>query len=510
MNYPGPNQRCAIYFRVSSKEQLEGHSLEAQKALCQEYARSRGWIVVALFEGEGESAKSDKRKGFQRAIAFLRAGGADIFLTHKVDRFARNLFDALTYWHELNSLGIKYCSVSEQFDFTTPMGWLMMIMLAALAELFLKNLSAETAKGKRQRAVKGLWNGDLPFGYRLAADGVHAEPDPASAPGVELAFSEYAKGVYNDLDIARRLNAAGYRTRGKRGSIPFSKDTVCSMLKNPFYKGVVTYKGDEFPGRQTALVDADLYERAQAMRRRRRLAPRRGNRNKRPYPLSQIAFCADCRRPLRGMSIRQRRYYRDPDRDYDGNCQSPRYIPADALEGAVTALLMSIQLSDVGRLVELAGNGHDPATAERRRLRAEAKRRRANELYLEGLTDRAGYDRAMLESQAELDAIRPASAFDVARAADLLRNLPRLWAEANDQERKTLLQAMLERVFVRGTEVVAVQSTTDLYPLLKLVWSGPDGERGSSRLRLLPTLHNTALIAPATPPAHVGPFAPIP
>lgn len=506
MNFPGHKMRCAIYIRVSSKEQLEGHSLEAQKALCQEFARSRGWEIVALFEGEGESAKTDKRKGFQRAIAFLRAGGADVFLTHKVDRFARNLFDALTYWHELKTLGVTYCSVIEQFDFTTPMGWLMMVMLAALAELFLKNLSAETAKGKRQRAIKGFWNGDLSFGYRVAADGLHAEPDPVTGPGVQLAFSEYAKGVYNDLDIARLMNAAGYRSRGKRGSNPFSKDTVCAMLQNPFYKGVVTYKGEEFPGRHVALIDPELFERAQAMRRRRRMAPRRGNRNKVTYPLSQLVFCADCRRALRGMNNNGRRIYRDPDREHDGVCQSPRYISADKLEANVAGLLMSIELSDVHQLVERAGNGHDPATAARRRIHAEAKRRRANELYLEGLIDRAGFDRAKLEAQAELDAIRPASAFDVARAADLLRNLPRLWELANAQEKQTLLQAMLERVFVCGTEIVAIQPTVDLFPSVQGVWSGPDGGPGSPRPQVPPALRQIALIAPATPPAQVGPL----
>jgi len=66
-------------------------------------------------------------------------------------------------------LGVGYVSASEQFDFTTPIGKVMLVMLAAFAEWYLDNLSAETKKGKRARAEKGLWNGNPPFGYRRPA-----------------------------------------------------------------------------------------------------------------------------------------------------------------------------------------------------------------------------------------------------------------------------------------------------------------------------------------------------
>lgn len=207
--------RCAIAIRVSSEMQVDGHSLDAQIDPCTAFANQRGWNVVKVFKGEGESAKTDKRKEFQNLIAFVRAGGADVVLTHKIDRFARNVNDALTYLHEFNQLGVTYASATEQFDFTTPWGRMMLVMLAAFAELFLNTLSAETSKGKRQRAEKGYWNGDLSFGYRRVADSHDAEPDPATAPGVVLAFTEYAQGHMTDIDIARLLNERVYRTRNK-------------------------------------------------------------------------------------------------------------------------------------------------------------------------------------------------------------------------------------------------------------------------------------------------------
>ena len=54
--------------------------------------------------------------------------------------------------------------------------------------------------------------------------------------GIVLAFTRRAAGD-SDAEIARALNAAGYRTTGNRGRNLFSKDTVSPMLQNRFYVG---------------------------------------------------------------------------------------------------------------------------------------------------------------------------------------------------------------------------------------------------------------------------------
>lgn len=53
----------------------------------------------------------------------------------------------------------------------------------------------------------------------------------------------------------------------------------------------------------------------------------------------------------------------------------------------------------------------------RRRARAEAKLRRAKELYLESVMERANYDRAVREVKAKLDALRPVSRPEVELAS---------------------------------------------------------------------------------------------
>lgn len=527
--------RVVLYLRVSTDEQArEGHSLEAQLKACLAFAASRGWDVNAIcldpIDGLDEigpspqiqrmidagrpndiqkyaggrrrapsSGKTDRRPGFQHMIAMIRMGQADVVLTHKLDRFSRSITDVLAYMREFNRANVAYTSATEQFDFTTPIGKVMLTLLAAFAEWYLDNLSAETKKGKRTRAEKGFWNGDLPFGYRVGQDGVTAEPDPETAPVVVQAFMAYAKGDVGAGDIARLLNEAGHRTRNKRrnGPQPFGKDAAADMLVNVFYSGRVAYKGQVFPGKHQALVSDDIFEQCQAVRRRKALMPRQPNPQTRIYPLSRLLYCADCRRPLRGQHARGRRWYRDPDREYDGTCTQPSYVQAEEIEAQVAAILTAVKLPEDwdAAIAEAAIRGLDGDDTDRRRQRAEEKVKRANELYVESLISREEFDRRNIEARVELDSLKPVPQPDIAAMAELIRDLPRTYEVATPAERQRLFQAMLERAFVRERRVVALQPTPQVYALLKSI-ADPTGIQSAVNPA-------ARIIPPATPLAHV-------
>ena len=84
--------RAVIYYRVSSKEQTEGYSLEVQKERCEEYAKRKGYIVVDSFGGTYESAKSDtERKEFSRMLKFVKSKRNNInaVIVYSTSRFSR-------------------------------------------------------------------------------------------------------------------------------------------------------------------------------------------------------------------------------------------------------------------------------------------------------------------------------------------------------------------------------------------------------------------------------------
>ncbi|RMH44574.1 MAG: recombinase family protein, partial [Gammaproteobacteria bacterium] len=158
--------RAVGYRRVSMREQVDGHSLDAQEVNIRQYADSHQWHLVEIYTDAGISAKKGShRPALERLMADAQAGRFEIVIVDKIDRFYRHLSGLLSALDKLNTWNVSFVSVQEQLDFTTVWGKLTLTVLGILAEIYLDNLRQETRKGKLQRARKGLWNGNIPFGY---------------------------------------------------------------------------------------------------------------------------------------------------------------------------------------------------------------------------------------------------------------------------------------------------------------------------------------------------------
>ncbi len=82
--------RAAIYARVSTEEQAQGYSIDAQLRACRERA---GPDALAYVE-EGKSARTEdsrKRPVFGQLLADAERGKSDCIIVHKLERFSRKL-----------------------------------------------------------------------------------------------------------------------------------------------------------------------------------------------------------------------------------------------------------------------------------------------------------------------------------------------------------------------------------------------------------------------------------
>ena len=85
---------AVIYARYSSDSQREA-SIEGQLRDCKDYAEKNGITVVGTYIDRAYSAKTDDRPDFQRMIKDSGKKIFDVVLVWKLDRFARNRFDAV-------------------------------------------------------------------------------------------------------------------------------------------------------------------------------------------------------------------------------------------------------------------------------------------------------------------------------------------------------------------------------------------------------------------------------
>ena len=157
--------RAAIYIRVSSDEQVDNWSLDAQSQQCLALAQARGWSVARIYDEPGLSAKTDQRPAFQQLLNHAEARLFDVIIVHKLDRFSRSLVDVVKHVTRLKQVNVGLVSVSEAWLDTTAQGEFLLYLTALLAQWDNQNRARETAKGKEARARAGCWNGTLSFGY---------------------------------------------------------------------------------------------------------------------------------------------------------------------------------------------------------------------------------------------------------------------------------------------------------------------------------------------------------
>ncbi len=348
--------RVRRYYRYSSDEQSDGWSIEAQDKASLTFIASRSdWTLDGkVYVDEAWSGKTVHRPDFQQMLEDARAGQFDVLVCHKLDRFSRSLVDVVLTLDELQKCGVTFASASEPIDFTTPMGRMLLFILAFFAEWYIQNLSAETTKGKHARFDSGYWNGDLRFGYNKFEAGEQLKagkvkklykPVPNSdAQFVRLAYELCAAG-HSDQFISDELNTAGSRTyrlienckKKADGTTDlklrrvWTKDSVFVLFRPEsaqFYLRNTPYIGEKErakakdlrqlktnPNTHEPIISQELHERAIDARIKRRHPGRIYTTHlTKVYLLGErIAHCAWCGAPMRATSSKsgqQNSYYR--------------------------------------------------------------------------------------------------------------------------------------------------------------------------------------------------------
>ena len=405
--------RAAVYARVSSEEQVQGYSIDAQLRACRTYAADKGWQVVGEYVDEGRSARTDnisKRPRFKEMLDEGLARHFNVILVHKLDRFSRNLRVTLDCFEKLSKVEVGFVSLSEQIDYSSPGGKLFLTMLGGLAQWYSDNLSQETKKGKRERKAQGLFNGLLPFGVAKGESGIPA-PDPATHPGLLLAFEVAGQGK-SDKAVAAALNLAGYRTTGNRGANPFSKDTVRGVLTNRFYLGYLPNgDGGWLRGRHAPIVDEELWQSAQEARMKRQ--QRRDGTTSRAsvYSLTGMMKCFCC-----GGKIH---LHRDPHGNPRGYCYNRTQGTKDCKQKGTFLSVYEEQVEEFLQRFEIPADYREKILEAYQQLQAvqdtgredqetlELRLERLRKLYSWGDLEESEYLKERDEIQRQLKALAP-------------------------------------------------------------------------------------------------------
>ncbi|MDH5828868.1 recombinase family protein [Sphingobacterium faecium] len=134
------------YARVSSREQ----STDAQVPDLEKFGFDE--LVSDKISG-----KIFERKGLEELRGKLRAD--DVLLVWRLDRLGRSMLEVLNLVAELKSAGVHLVSLKDGVDTRTPIGNLMLGLMASLAEYEFTLLKERQRAGIDARKLKGLPTG---------------------------------------------------------------------------------------------------------------------------------------------------------------------------------------------------------------------------------------------------------------------------------------------------------------------------------------------------------------
>jgi len=208
--------RAIGYVRVSTDKQAEtGVSLDAQAEKIRAMAVVHGAELVEIIVDGGESAKSSQRPGMQRLLALVEAKKVDGVIVAKLDRLTRSVKDLCSLLELFEKRNVALISVAESLDTGSAAGRLVITIMAAVSQWEREAVAERTRDAMGHKKRNGERVGNIAYGFRLAGDGEHVEPDDAEQAAIAAIRALRANGR-TLRQIAADLNGEGRRTR--RGS----------------------------------------------------------------------------------------------------------------------------------------------------------------------------------------------------------------------------------------------------------------------------------------------------
>lgn len=459
-----------IWARVSSREQREGYSIDAQLRACRDRAGKNNWTVAREFVVAESAKRGVERLAFNEMFKWVRANarreGIQSILAHKLDRVCRNMRDAVRLQELEDSCGVQLAFVDNQFG-PGAAGALSFNVMAAVAQYYSDNLRSEVLKGMDERVRQGWPPGYAPYGYVNVDDkNEPVQPHPVTSKSLMRLFDLYATGKYTYESLANKMEAEGHIYRPSQPRFNFS--AISYIMNNRFYIGELHRRGQIYQGKYKLLIARRTFNACQDLLKGK--SRRTGNPE---IMLSGgILRCGVCGYGITGENIRRKQqngdchvhlYYRCGNNKKIEGHPSVRWKGA-ALEKAILADLDSIRIPDQ-RIQEWFRNSieamfSDLKTVEADRCTRLTKRRteligmqdRLLNVFLQGMVDETAFNAKSAGLKAEVAEVEQQLAGENAITEqtgqialdvfDFSQNLVSIWNGSNFETRKAILDCV--------------------------------------------------------------------
>ena len=249
-------KKAVVYARYSCDKQTE-QSIEGQLRVCEDYAKANDIVIADKYIDQAMSGTNDNRPDFQRMLRDSRKKQWNYVLVYKLDRFSRDKYESVIHKRTLRNNGVKVLSVMENIP-DTPEGLILESLLEGMNQYYSEELSQKVKRGMKETRIKGNFTGGhILYGYKVVDKKILIDEDKSKI--VKYIFDRYAEGKIV-REIIEELTEKGiYNNKGK----PFYKTSICQMLSNEKYIGILRYEDEVFKNIYPQIISNETFELVQ-------------------------------------------------------------------------------------------------------------------------------------------------------------------------------------------------------------------------------------------------------
>lgn len=216
---------AALYARFSPRPATKVTnctSIEMQMEKMREYCHAAGLTILHEYDEPATSATTalaERPKG-AKLVDALRYQEVQHVVAYSMDRLFRNQNEAIETiekWHK-HGIGVHVLDWAGMLlDTSTPHGYLILSITAAVAEYSRRDTAARTRAAAEHRQRTGSAMGNPPLGWRRVKRGKSwiLVPEPREQEALEHIKRRAAEGV-SCYKIVEECNELGYPARGKK------------------------------------------------------------------------------------------------------------------------------------------------------------------------------------------------------------------------------------------------------------------------------------------------------
>ena len=296
-------------------------------------------------------------------LARIERGEADGIIAWHPDRLARNSVDGGQIIYQLDRGKLKDLKFANFTFENNPQGKLMLSVLLGFSKYYVDSLSENVKRGNRAKLERGWLPNAPPIGYRNDRDTKTIVPDAERFEIVRRLFSLALTGNYSLRQLCNQTQEWGLVTRPRKtiGGRPLSLSGMHRVLRNPFYAGLIVWRGHTYRGAHVPLIS--LQDRQRVLR----LLGRYGKQapQTRTFPFTGLIRCGGCGLMVTAETKVNRygstyTYYHCTRRRRDVVCR----------QASIQAATLDLQIRDFLRSITTSNQVHTWALAELERSHA--------------------------------------------------------------------------------------------------------------------------------------------